>query len=535
MNESTRNTEATRWSVTVNLPDHEEESWLLTAITDVGRLYESGEVRYAVAQYERGDDTGRLHLQMYVILRDQHRGIWVTNRITGAYCVNKLAKDDAVMRRYCHNAAKPSYIRDAFEYGPWPLNSRQGERNDMADLHARIKSGEIRTYEAAIEYNVNLVARQPDFTRYILELEVMKRLNEEWARERELASPYVPKVWQFWLRKYLIESPREDRKVIFVSDQIGGAGKSRFIEEFTIEFPETCRDLTSGKSGDMACSLDIMNMRVLFFDITRSKNEFSKHVYDFAENIKSGKMFAPKYKSAMKRLPPPHIVIFTNDAVDIGGREIRERISTRERTDANGQNFASYELTEIPLSYDRYLWWELRTDHRVIWSPSPQVKWGNRFPPFRSLSAPPDHYTGELNIVPYIPPHVKTSGPEFNGDIAGDGPVSGGENRFNPSRQHWDVLEDVEVWPHPRNMYTVWEFDPSSDGERKMWCMKRGRLVKRNAVNPKYVWWKYRSNGAWYRFQAYTIDRHVRDSRVCMSTIDFDAIPPPVQWCDNEP
>lgn len=532
-NESTRNVEATRWSVTVNLPDDHDEDWLQNAIVDIAKLYDDGEIRYGVGQYERGQQDQRLHLQIYLILKDQHRGIWLSNRITGAFCVNKRATDDKVMRRYCCNADKIGYVRAAFEHGQWPLSSKQGDRSDMADLHARIKAGEITSYEQAIEYNVNLVARQPNFTKDLIEREVLSKVNAAWVAERALSQPYVPKVWQFWLRKYLIEEPRDDRKIIFICDPAGGGGKSRFIEEFLCEFPSSSKDLTAGRAADLACALEVACMRVLFIDITRSKNEYAGHIYDFAENVKSGKVFAPKFMSTMKRFPPPHVVVFTNDVVDLGGRpngKTKWIYSARA-----GKELPAEGVTEMPLSYDRYLWWNLGTHHKEVWRPSNQIKWGNSFPPFQSLSDVPTSVTNGScdKIVPYHPPNVKTSGPEFNGDMAGDGPRSTGVNRDNPNRTFW--RDDGDGWPHPRNFWIAGRQSENPKHSGCLWCMKRGCFVEPSSDAPETVWWKYQQDGAWFSMKALPMHRDVLKSRVRHGIDDLTpAFPPPAHLCDNE-
>jgi hypothetical protein len=70
---------------------------------------------------------------------------------------------------------------------------------------------------------------------------------------------------------------------------------------------------------------------------------------------------------------------------------------------------------EPPLSHDRYAIWELGADHLATYRPDLE-KWGQSCPPFRAFDR-------DFNVIPYIPPLPVTSGPEFNGDMAGDGPL----------------------------------------------------------------------------------------------------------------
>lgn len=402
--------------------------YLQKAVDDISKLNDDGELRYACGQYERGGENHRLHVQIFLILKVKHRRIWVTNRINGAHCEPRGAHLDDTLRGYCHDPKKAGFVRLAFEHGTWPLESKTGERNDMNSIRDLIYAGEIRSMEEAIAHDANLVCRFPKFVEQLIEAQLLKQANDEWHTERGRSMPYKPMVWQYWLRKYLIEAPREDRRIIFVCDTIGKSGKSRFIEEFTLEFPDLSRDLTAGKEADMACALEVAGMKVLFIDITRSKNEYTGHIYNFAENVKSGKIFKAKFESTMKRFPPPHVVVFTNDAIDLGGRETGKY---RKVIDPQTRQWESYEvLSPCPLSHDRYLWWDLRSSHKETWSP--EVKWGKKSPPFKSLSKPVpaavdvEHLVGMGVIVPYTPPDIATSGPEFSSDVAGDGPVYDG-------------------------------------------------------------------------------------------------------------
>jgi hypothetical protein len=481
---SSRNAEATRWSVTVNLPDgHPEDGpYLQSAIDDITALFDEGEIRYAVGQFERGTEANRLHLQIFIILKEQHRGVWLSNRISGSpYLVPKKAVDDAVMRRYCCNPSKEGYVGPAFEHGgPWPLGTNQGQRNDFNELYARIQANELTSIWEAHDHNPNLVSRNWAHTQRCIDRVVGGNAWAQWLAQRNEANPYVARVWQFWLSKYLVESPREDRKVIFICDEAGGSGKSRFIDEFTAEHGsnKTIADLSSGRSADMSESLrEKPCLDVLFVDITRSKNEFCRHVYDFVENLKSGKCFSPKFHSVMRHMPPPHIVIFTNDAIDLGGRK------TGEREWDNTVDQWNNVYSSMPLTWDRYVWWDLDYSLNEPWDPTLNYG-GSNFPPFKCLRSKED----KVGRGHYLPPHVATSGPEFNGDMAGDGPYVNEEwTTYDYSR--WHIKHPG--WPSPLLRY--------DNGDGAWWCMKTQRYVSRCSTE-ETAYWKYTRTGKWYRF-----------------------------------
>lgn len=508
----TRNVKATRWSNTRFLPAElmvyndepdcaEVQSWIERCRAESQTMADQGLCRYVASQLERCPNTQRLHLQEYYVLGEQRTGEAMNKLLPGNsnFLVNKKAHDDAVMRRYCRNPEKDGFVQLAFEIGPWPLTSNQGDRVDWQFLNSAINAGEITSFEQANNMAPGLVRQNPNHIRDLIETANLRRINELWLIEQAERNPFVPKVWQYWLRKYLLETPLEDRKIVTVCDVGGRAGKSRFIEEFLRDHAEIAQDLIPGRLADMAEAIDVTRMRVLFIDITRAKNEFCHHVYDFCENLKSGKLFSPKFHSKMKRFPPPHIVIFTNDGIDLGGKPTGKRRWNDEIKD--------YEeaISTRPWTYDRYMWWELAKPHLETWQPG--CRWYDQCPPFRGL-------TFMDMIQPYVPGHLEpvvTSGPEFNGDEAGDGPVM--RIRGGAGEGHWAqdrpignrllVLQPAIAtdrspagrwndpnWPHP-----CYQRDKK---EGAYWCMREGRY-KRSLNNEHCMfYWKYQEHGDWY-------------------------------------
>lgn len=120
--------------------------------------------------------------------------------------------------------------------------------------------------------------------------------------------------WQQELNSRLLEEP-DDRRIFWVRDTAGGKGKSTLMKYWIYNKPEESVLLT-GKIADMTHGYG--GQRVVFFDLTRTQAENSDHLYSFAESLKNGVLFSPKYDSHQKTFPPPHVVFLANFPMPTG-------------------------------------------------------------------------------------------------------------------------------------------------------------------------------------------------------------------------
>ena len=54
----------------------------------------------------------------------------------------------------------------------------------------------------------------------------------------------------------------------------------------------------------------------MFFDLSRSG--FNDYLMGFIEQMKNGRIFSSKYKSAIKYFPSPHVIVFSNKLPEDG-------------------------------------------------------------------------------------------------------------------------------------------------------------------------------------------------------------------------
>jgi hypothetical protein len=195
-------------------------------------------------------------------------------------------------------AAALEYVEkeDSRELGPWEMGvqPRMGQRTDLTATLSVIQS----------HTSWNAVVNDASICDVIA-----SRMN--WAQAVFLARPaeveLLPELrpWQQVLFDELAGAP-DRRKVIWYVDEEGAMGKTVLAKHLIGE----CDAFYSsgGKVADIAHAYQ--GQRIVLFDLTRSMVE---HVnYQVMESLKNGIIFSPKYASALKTNPVPHLVVFSN-------------------------------------------------------------------------------------------------------------------------------------------------------------------------------------------------------------------------------
>jgi len=121
-------------------------------------------------------------------------------------------------------------------------------------------------------------------------------------------SAFVPNDWQQSIIDR-IKIPADDRHVIWVTDSVGGKGKSRLARHLIAQY-DAC--LLSGKELDMKYAWKNHLGKIAIFDITRAAAEFTDHLYTMGENLKNGNYCSAKYESCMVPFEAPHVIYFAN-------------------------------------------------------------------------------------------------------------------------------------------------------------------------------------------------------------------------------
>lgn len=118
--------------------------------------------------------------------------------------------------------------------------------------------------------------------------------------------------WQLNLDA-LINEPADDRKIIFVVDEVGNTGKS-WLTRYWFSNRDDIQMLSIGKRDDLCYAVD-ETKRVFCFDIPRDSMEYFQ--YSVVEKLKDQILFSSKYKSCTKIIPHKvHCVVFCNEEPD---------------------------------------------------------------------------------------------------------------------------------------------------------------------------------------------------------------------------
>ncbi len=142
----------------------------------------------------------------------------------------------------------------------------------------------------------------------------MKALNMK-QRLREKLEEMNLKPWQQTLTTALTGEPH-DRHVYVVLDKRGSCGKTTFYKRWAaMKETDQVAQVSNGKTADI---MHIMSQkpdaRWVFINLTRSTMQVVN--YQAIEQIKDGSYMSGKYEGCEVTGMPPHLVIFTNFALD---------------------------------------------------------------------------------------------------------------------------------------------------------------------------------------------------------------------------
>lgn len=290
--------QGSRWVFTLNNPVEAEK----VALAQKGIENESNGIRYLIIGREVGEG-GTPHLQGFVIfdatktLRAAKATIGERAHLEQARGSSKQASD------YCKKEG------DFDEYGSFP--NSQGRRSDID------RFGEWLDELGSKPSERDLSMLWPSlYLRYSRSLLRMVELRFPGPRLLSVDDCEL-REWQQQLSDTLDEDA-DDRKITWVVDREGNAGKSWFAKYLLTKREDVCY-VRPGRLEDMALTLN-PDCRVFIFDVPRSRLEHFQ--YAILEQLKDRLVFSPKYESKLIRLKfCPHVVVLSNEY------PIREKLS----------------------------------------------------------------------------------------------------------------------------------------------------------------------------------------------------------------
>lgn len=258
-------------------------------------------IRYVVMQLEECPTTQRNHLQGYFEINRGNVTLAMVKEVFPGAHVEKARGTRAQAREYCMK-------EDTRLDGPWEYGTFASTQGKRTDLHAAVESLVEGGMQAVVDDHPTV------FVRYNRGLQALAdRLQEGPAGDQH----FVPRPWQARVVS-VVEGEPDDRTVYWVTDTVGGRGKSRLARYLVDAFGAV---YLSGRVADMALmlkkSLDRpFKPRVCVFDVSRAQAEYSDHLYSMAEMVKNGLVISNKYDSCQLRFGPMHVLFFSNQSWD---------------------------------------------------------------------------------------------------------------------------------------------------------------------------------------------------------------------------
>ncbi|QGH73298.1 MAG: Rep protein [Virus sp. ctgoX21] len=122
--------------------------------------------------------------------------------------------------------------------------------------------------------------------------------------------------WQESCRDLIFTQPN-NRSVIWVYDEVGGAGKTRFAEWACLTYPEKCTMFNQiGKVSDFAMNIRSEQLAgwrgdTCFINLSRDYSD-KDHIYQALEMIKDRFVTCTKYTGGKIWLPTMHVIVLAN-------------------------------------------------------------------------------------------------------------------------------------------------------------------------------------------------------------------------------
>jgi len=184
--------------------------------------------------------------------------------------------------------------------GYWKRGVPKSERAKLTEDEA-IDSIKIRIKEGADIYKI-YDAHSKFSNKFARLIDVLMAGNVK----HKVIENFVPKPWQKKVID-LINGPFNDRKIFWVVDETGGAGKT-YLASWLIQ-DKNAYYIRGGKELDIAHRYN--NQDLVIFDFTRGREK--KFPYSLIEKFKDGKVPSGKYHGVFKGSPSCNVLVFSNE------------------------------------------------------------------------------------------------------------------------------------------------------------------------------------------------------------------------------
>lgn len=314
---------------------------------------ENSIVRYIIFQGEKCPITGRKHLQGYIELNERVRRKKLQEilKCDKCWCAPRKARTNEKIISYCckpnEDYPETEPKNDCFDeeenirYEKGNKNIKQGERTDIREVAKLIQEG--KSIKEATYNNPEIVIKYANGLQYLASM--YKKIDEELIEEVKKIEYYE---WQQELHD-MLEKEADDRTIIWIYEDKGKVGKSKFVEKYELEHENECyaideigniKDATDGLRNWM---IGGKKPRTILIDLERTREE-NITIYTFIEKLKNRAITCTKYKGEKIRFKSPHVVIFSNWLP-----EIKIEIKGKKKDTLSKDRWKIYEIKEKKL------------------------------------------------------------------------------------------------------------------------------------------------------------------------------------------
>lgn len=263
-------------------------------------------LHYLVVGRERGDESGRLHLQGFFISKQPVRvaavkkwgGMWSKVHLDKRY------KDST-------NEEAAAYCKKDGDFKEFGVMQTQGKRNDLDAVKQSIKEG--ATFSELCDVHFDECAK---YGRFFKELIIQREQEKHLTVLQERLRSSVLRPWQQELANVVSDSP-DPRKVNWLWSVQGNVGKS-YMADYLAAFHDALI-LTPGKKQDLTYIWTQNPKPICIFDLSRTvaPDPELRHgpldvIYSLMEDLKNGRMTSTKYESKSVFFAVPHVIVFAN-------------------------------------------------------------------------------------------------------------------------------------------------------------------------------------------------------------------------------
>lgn len=258
-------------------------------------------LKYCLFQVERGSETGREHIQIFLQLREKKRFSWLKNFFGSNQDHWEPARSPAKSRNYCKK--EETRVAGPFEYGEWAGGEGGKGKNK-------------RDWTEAFE-EIDSLSRSEHMRKYP-ELWSMRGNNLNLLFNNKYSKPdapleFTPNAWQSFLKSEL-DQPADARRVYWVYDSDGNSGKSTFARWIASQRDTYFTSVAAADRNYFAYD----GQGLVIYDIPRTIDDpngdrgAAKFPYQQLEKFKDGNLPAGMFGSAPKHFPCPHVCVFAN-------------------------------------------------------------------------------------------------------------------------------------------------------------------------------------------------------------------------------